>query len=699
MSVPAVQPPSAAGDEPPRGAGVPPAKTSPPIPVTQPGPRGRRSGWLHSGHSGPVAPGHRLALSVLSLVALLFATRPGRAAVPPVEQLLPADTLFVLAIPDCARLRAIFAQTPYGRLWNDPAMKPFRDKFVLKWKQELLAPLERDLGVRFSDYPELAQGELAFAVTQDGWQGRTDAAPGFLLLLDTRAQSDQLKKLLAALRQQWVDSGKTVQTEKIRDVEFSVVELSSNNVPKSLKRFFPQRQEIQELGKAPDKKSPDGERLIIGQAGSLLIAGTSDQAVTKVMLRLAGGAVPALAEDATFAANRLALFADAPAFAWFNAKSFFSVLAHLPPEKPNPLAPNPLPLPPMDKIVTGCGLTGLNSAAFALRHANDGLLLDAWFGAPEAGRQGLLKLLAAEPKDSNPPAFVPADAVKFWRWRLDGPKAVAAFETLIGEVRPEWLNSWNFLISSGEEAVKLEEPAYNLRRDLIGNLGDDLIAYEKAPRGKTLADLESPPSLVLIGSPHADTLVRALRGALIIRSGDALAPKVRDFLGRKIYSITIPPSAGARPPAPRTLHYAASGGYVAFSTDVSMVEEYLRSGEAPKRALREIPGLAEAAQQVGGQNTGWFGYENRAETMRATFELLKNFAPAATNAPTGVSPLVSSLPYAGPEKNFTDWMDFTLLPDYDKVAKYFHYLVYSGSANADGLRFRCFWPTPPGLKQ
>jgi hypothetical protein len=378
-----------------------------------------------------------------------------------------------------------------------------------------------------------------------------------------------------------------------------------------------------------------------------------------------------------------------------NAKPFFDVLAHLPPEKPNPQAPNPLPLPSADKFVPGSGLGGLKSVAFAFRAPNDGTLFELFLGAPESSRQGIFKLLAAETKDSNPPAFVPADTVKFWRWRLDGPKAMATLEKMIGDISPQTLNTLNFLISSGEEAVKQHEPAYNLRKDLFGNLGDDLIVYQKAPPGKSPAELESPPSLMLIGSPNAELLIRALRGALIIRSGDALAPKTREFLGRKIYNISLPGAA-----APRELHYAASGGYVAFSTDVSLLEEYLRSGEGQKKSLREIPGLAEAAQKVGGQNTGWFGYENRAATMRATFETLRRIGPVATNAAPGqLDVLTGSIPYARPEKSFKGWLDFSLLPDYDKVAKYFSYSVYAGSANVDGITFKFYSPAPPALKK
>jgi hypothetical protein len=630
------------------------------------------------------------------MVLAIFTATAAHAAIPPVEQLLPADTLFVFAIPDCAKLRADSQQSPFSQFWNDPAMRPFREKFVAKWKEEFLGPLDRDLGVKFDDYAKLPQGGFALAVTQDGWQGRDDAPPGLLLLLDTRDKSDQLKKLLADLRKKWTDAGKAVRTEKIRDAEFFVVTLSSNDVPKTLRTFFPQHQEIQELGKEPEKKSADDDQLVVGQIQSLLIVGSSIKTVTKVVLRLAGGQVPALADNASFAANRLTFFRDALIFAWVNAAPVFDVLGHLPPEKPNPQAPSPMPALHAEKIVASTGLGGLKSVAFALRSDKAGTTAQFFLGVPESVRRGILKALAVEAKDSNPPPFVPADVMKFWRWRLDGPKTVDTVEKMISEISPQTLNTWNFLISSGEEAVKQDEPTYDLRKDLFANLGDDLIRYEKAPQGKTRAELESPPSLLLVGSPNPDQLVRALRGALVIRSGDALHPKTREFLGRKIYSISVPAVSGSARVAstPSTLHYAASGGYVAFSTDASMLEEYLRSGESQKKSLRETPGLNEAAQKVGGQNTGLFGYENRGESMRALFDALKQSASGSTNSSVAFSALAGTIPYARPEKTFKDWLDYSLLPDYDRVAKYFNFTVFAGSANVDGITFKSFSPTP-----
>jgi hypothetical protein len=46
-----------------------------------------------------------------------------------------------------------------------------------------------------------------------------------------------------------------------------------------------------------------------------------------------------------------------------------------------------------------------------------------------------------------------------------------------------------------------------------------------------------------------------------------------------------------------------------------------------------------------------------------------------------------------------DWVDFSLLPTFDKVSKYFYFTVYAGTVNNDALSLKVDSPTPPQLKK
>lgn len=624
-------------------------------------------------------------------LACLCTAQSFAAVVPPAEKLLPPDTLLVLSAPDWGKLREVYKKSPQAQFWADPAMKPFREKFMTKWNEEVVKPLERDLGVKFDDYHALLQGQVTVAITQEGWQGKAkdDGEPAVLFLLDTKDKSDLLKKNLADLRKKWNEAGKPIKTEKIRDVEFVVVPLTTNDIPLTLRQILPQHQDVEELGQEEKKKSTD--QLVIGQHDTLLIISTSVKAVEEVMVQLVGNSSATLADQAEFEACRLAVFREAPVFGWFNAKTFLDVAVKALTAAQNPEAPSPFPVPDPGMIVNAIGLGGMKSLAFSFRDTGDGRMGEFFLSAPESGRAGILKLLALEAKESAPPAFVPADAVKFSRFRLDGPRTIGIIEKMVGEFSP---STWNYILDNANEAMRIDDPEYDIRKNIFANLGDDLITYEKMPKGKTLLELSSAPTLFLIGSPNPEKLAVSLKGLFVITSSQGGSPKTREFLGRKIYSFKLPGSMGGD--GESSLSYAASSGYVAFSTDESILEEYLRSGESQVKPLRDTAGFADAAAKVGGPGSGWLAYENEAETMRFVMEALARTA-ASTNKHELSNVLASTIPFAPPEKKLKEWVDFSLLPSYDKVAKYFGFGVSGGSTTGNGIMIRYYMPTPPEL--
>ena len=158
----------------------------------------------------------RARLPALLIGTLALNAFTGFAVVPPAEKLLPPDTLITVSAPDWTKLREVYKKSPQSQFWDDPAMKPFREKFQTKWNDEFVKPLERELDVNLDDYGSLLQGQLTLAVTQEDWQGKDkdDGEPALLLLLDTRDKADLLKKNLADLRKKWNEAGKPIKTEK-----------------------------------------------------------------------------------------------------------------------------------------------------------------------------------------------------------------------------------------------------------------------------------------------------------------------------------------------------------------------------------------------------------------------------------------------------------------------------------------------------
>jgi hypothetical protein len=135
-----------------------------------------------------------------------------------------------------------------------------------------------------------------------------------------------------------------------------------------------------------------------------------------------------------------------------------------------------------------------------------------------------------------------------------------------------------------------------------------------------------------------------------------------------------------------------------MSTDIAMLEEFLRSGDSTGKALKDVAGLNDAAQRVGGMANGMFGYENQAESARALVETLKKESGTLANL-FGASPLAGQFGMEDSAEKLKDWVDFSLLPSFDQIAKYFYMSVGAGAVTPEGIGFKVYGPNPPQLKK
>lgn len=620
--------------------------------------------------------------SLLALALCLGLTT--QAQVLPPEKLLPADTLAVFTMPDYAKVTEAAKSNPFLQFLGDPAMKAFTDKFKTKFTEEIIGPMEKELGIKVADYTDLARGQVTVAVVQNGWQGKSDVEPALIIMVDSKDQSEKLKQILTDLKKKWVDGGKTLKTEKIQEFEFTTIVIDPKPATKT--------DDEEEDGE--DAPAPKKQEFTIGQANSLLILSDKPKVIEKILIKQSGGLVPTLSEQAIYEKDHQAMFRSALSYGWINAAALVDVLNKVLAAEAANAEPNPMGLTP-DKIVSALGINELKSIAFQVTDSPEGSLSQMFIGVPESKRKGLFQLLNLEAKDSAPPAFVGADVVRFNRWRLDGQKLWAAIENIVKDINPQL----NMMLQMTTDSLgKDKDPNFDFKKSFIGNLGDDVITLVKSPRGKTLEELNSPPQLVLVGSPNPGELIQGVKAAMGLMPSES-GLQEREFLGKKIYSLPLPSAGGAQ-----AMNIAAGNGYVGFSADAAFLEEFLRSGENPAKPLRETAGLAEAAEKVGGMNSGLFGYENAAETMRVVMEVLKQDGDRLTemfNQQAGLGDEDEEEETDGAEKknNLKDWADFALLPSYDQIAKYFHIGVFATSSTSDGLSLKYYAPMPPQLKK
>jgi hypothetical protein len=397
-----------------------------------------------------------------------------------------------------------------------------------------------------------------------------------------------------------------------------------------------------------------------------------------------------LSEKPEFAREYAAGLGDAHGYGWVNLRPIVELVNRLAREQEASGSGTAAVLQPT-KLLPAVGLDGLRSVSFRVRLGADGTAGEFRIGLPEAERVGLMKLLVPETKDARPPDFVPADTARYQRVRLDLGKAWGTFEDVVFSILPTARGVVDMMLQS---VGKDKDPNFDLRRELFGNLGDDVIVVEKAPDTNTLATLGSPPSLILLGSPAPDKVAGALKALTSLLPPPLSDLEEREVDGHRVYGLRFPQTGGDGG-VPPVLGFAAGRGYLAISMEPEMLEGFVRGKPDGGALLRELPGLSVAAGKVGGMGNGFFGYENDRLTARATMEALRNDAGLLEQL-LAMTPAGEHLD--GEEgRRLKDWLDFSLLPSFDQVEKYFHFTVYGIEVGPEAVRYNVFSPTPPGL--
>ena len=592
----------------------------------------------------------------------------------PVGANLPGDVLALVSFPDVLEAKKAFLADPLVRLFDDPSMKSYTEQIKKTFEEMLVLGLEKELGVNLGEYADLMQGQLSFGLFLSPIEGSPTPAVDVLLMMDSRDRTGQLTAKLKEVRARLVDGGASVKSVSIRNQSFF--------------RLQPKGEDGQR------RRPPIGvpTELYLGQVGSFLMLSSSTSILERSMAAADGGSVESLAEVPTFkrlAANRLE---GAYGYGWINFAEVYQLIEPQVERMDRQFANNAnMLIPKPTAVLEALGLKNLEGLAFGLKEVPQGSLVEFSMAIPAEKRSGLFKLFSLEEKDALPMPSVPADVVSFSRTRLDLGKFWSGLESMVGRLSPPVTGFVElFLGGLGKD----RDPNFDFRERFFGNLGDDLITMGLPPRSMKWEDMTNPPSLTLFGSKNPEELAEALVVAtgLIPSGGNALSE--RKFLGRTIYSFTVPGIAmGTAQPGqgPVGLFMAPADGYLVFSMDEQTIEEYLRGPKGAQSSLRRMAGLTQATEVLGEETLTSFRYDNAETTVRMFWEMGRENPEMLRQA------LQAALLGGGPNPLLA-LMDVAKLPAFDRVAKYLHYSVGGSSSDRHYINYRWFRPIPPELR-
>ena len=594
----------------------------------------------------------KIVVSVLIAFTLVSSANAAKAT-PPLEALLPAGTVLVLAAPNYASAKKHFKASASGRFWDSAEFKPFRKKLAAGFEANVMAEIEEELAIDFDAFEKMASGSVALAVVPGQDAGEE---PALLLLLDAGRKSVTLRRALSRLERDWKKDDREVSETEIGGVDFTTV------------------------------SDPEGDQQVhIGRVGAQLFVGTKSAQIEGVLARLNGKGSGTLADNPAFAADHGAVLKGADFYVWANPGAVLpQLLDNLPDGAELGID--------FGEVVGALGINGLGTFAMAYSERPSGAHYELFIGLPKANRKGLFSLLETKQADASPPPFVPANVGGFLRWRLNMDAAWKNLEKLLLELSPDVANMVEFTVGL---LGKDKDSNFDFKKSFLNNFGDDLILYQMPPKSSALNDIGAGPIVVLVKSPNPDELIKGI-GAV----PGILPPPLNEaaMLPRRLGDHTVYSFELAEFPDPSTgelvkmeLLLAARDGYMAVSTDADLLQMFLDGKTMGSLAKRD--GLATAATSVGGMDSGIFGYQNDRDMVLSTIDTLRDNTDQ-------FDMILSMIPMDDlGEVSLGEWLDFSLLPTGSKIAKYFNFTVYGAETDDRGISLKTFSPRPATLKR
>jgi len=583
---------------------------------------------------------HNIQFLVIALVILPLIT-PACFAIdlPKTAKLLPPQTIMLIDVDDYGRLKQQFDKTSMNGLYKDPLMAAFVEHAKSKWSESVKEMDENNILRTIIDADVEPQGRLAFALVPDEQTKDANEEPPMVLITQWGANIDKIKEAVAkAIEKNTELGGHSMPSEDFRGVT---------------------------IESAIDEGDTPFSCCFIDDC---FITAIKSDAIKFIIARLKGAATPSLADDPDYAATMNTLGHGAGITVYINIKQLIQMAIEDDPQGYG------------QAVLTNLGLDNIRSFGVsaelgkAPREPYDikGLL------KINGSKKGLCKILDAESAPLRLPSFIPADTYRLSVININPAKAYAEVVSVMTAFGPA---AASILYQPLVPASPDGRPAVMLKEDVIDHLADPIIVAQslKKPFDENQFPVEY---IVAVATTNRSALEKSLAAwhSQIIAADSPDAK--RELLGHTIYLIKsdrLPffrSPSGAQPMA--RLDASAPGEeqqktidfpVLAFTvTDTHLICGTESSVEKAIRTIRTGESLADTpwfsrAKAALPARTGMAGLVDAKAGIEFLWWLLKQSkkdpGSAGLAAPTA-SYIVSDFDF-----------DFTLLPDFEKVSKYF----------------------------
>lgn len=554
-------------------------------------------------------------VAVAAIVGVLLSGQIAAAQRPSAAKLLPENTILFLSVADAQDMAARFKNTAMGRMSEDPQLKPLV-KDLYGTITDAVANLKEEVGLSLPEILDIPQGEMTLAIVPPD-----EGPPAAVVLLDAGDQLSNAQRLLKR---------GTDELEKQPNVKKSEETISGTTVT------------------VYDGLGPRGRKAMYFVKDATLVLGSDMEVLKRLLAAWTSGQEKSLADNEKFAAimrrSRGAKDQE-PQFFWFFDP--IALMKKLGQDNVQiRMATAALPALGLDGVLGLGGSLALDAGQFdSVAHFH--LLLDN-------PRDGIVEMIAFEPGDVRPEAWVPADVASYttfhWRFQTTFNNLARIFDSFQGQGA----------LSGNIRRAVTEPTGIDLEKDLLPNL-DGRVTYF------TRIDRDSPVSLqsntwcwalklkdakpveealetlakkyeqnvrqeTFAGTKYYQAIPpqpRRVRAELESRADQAAlneARRVRAQIERRVGDVPRPKPDDPDLPRPPEPCFAVVKNCLVFTDRASTCQMVISLADNPKESLADALDFkliaAKIARAAGGNKPAMISFNRPEEAMRWAYDMV-----------------------------------------------------------------------------
>jgi hypothetical protein len=644
-----------------------------------------------------------ILLCFYALILLCSSTSVRAQILDDTARLIPPETILLMNIHDFSQLKRQVEQTNFYKLCKDPAMTAFVDDFKTKWREKIRKHDNEFLRV-IANADALPQGRVAVALILNE-QTKDIKEPPLLLITQWGLTIDKIKESVDKMVKKAIEDGAHRKTEDYRGVSITTI------IPRpstSLSYCFVDDCLIGAI-------SPDILKFVIAHikgADSPTLADDADYTATVKTLGLGRGRSQGQIE--LYVNIKQLVKTTITEDATGKAKIFMGSLG-------------------LDSVTSfGCSISLGGAPA-----AGSELSFGKAFLKVKGEKKGICKMLEMESAAFRAPPFVPTSAYSVSFVNLNIKKAYNELGNILNSISPQLAAIMYMpLLPPSPQG----EPPLQLKTDIVDHLGSQIIIAQSISEPPSGADKPGPrKSVIAIATDNRSALEKSLSllhsKILAANNPDAR----RQLLGHTIYLVDLAsmlPTPSTRPKRPmqalapsevrtelrqkrwenllltgpvgpmtqKTVEKAAftvTDTHLIFAGE-SAVEQVIRalsgtetvsvdSAQWFNRAKSTIPSVVGLASLQNNAASGEFLWSELRELKKQTSK--SKDKDSSTTVGVGLSS-TSPFPQFMFSQTGSDLFDFSLLPEFDVVRKYFGLSVFYGLSRPDGFFFEFKYLNP-----